>query len=132
LLAAPDHRDRGHAEPYCVGRQEQSRGVRCLSRSRRTNSSNPALYRRSPGQPPLYIYYQLLQFREQRRVNEPMSPFAAKLTDADMKDIAAYFDVAKACWQRCSRPMMRDPQQAMSRRSWSEITAIPAIRRPWR
>ena len=43
------------------------------------------------GQPPLYIYYQLLQFREHRRTNELMSPFAAKLTDTDMKDIAAYY-----------------------------------------
>jgi cytochrome c553 len=54
------------------------------------NSSNP-VYPSLAGQPPLYIYYQLLQFREQRRVNEQMSPFAANLTDADMKDIAAYF-----------------------------------------
>ena len=42
-------------------------------------------------QPPLYILYQLIQFREGRRVNEQMSPFAAKLSDADMRDIAAYF-----------------------------------------
>ena len=48
------------------------------------------------GQTPLYIYYQLLQFREQRRVNGLMSPFAAHLTDADMKDIAAYFSQQKA------------------------------------
>ncbi|HEV3018099.1 MAG TPA: c-type cytochrome [Burkholderiaceae bacterium] len=48
------------------------------------------------GQPPLYIYYQLLQFREHRRINELMSPFAAKLTDTDMKDIAAYYSEQKA------------------------------------
>jgi len=59
------------------------------------NSTNPA-YPSLAGQTPLYIYYQLLQFREQRRVNEQMSPFAAKLTDADMKDIAAYFSSQKA------------------------------------
>ncbi|HEX4584218.1 MAG TPA: c-type cytochrome [Burkholderiaceae bacterium] len=54
------------------------------------NSTNP-LYPSLAGQTPLYIYYQLLQFREQRRVNEQMSPFASKLTDTDMKDIAAYY-----------------------------------------
>ena len=54
------------------------------------NSSNP-VYPSLAGQPPLYIYYQLLQFREKRRVDEQMSPFAAQLTDGDMKDIAAYF-----------------------------------------
>lgn len=58
------------------------------------NSSNPT-YPSLAAQAPLYIYYQLLQFREQRRVNEQMSPFAAKLTDADMKDIAAHFAAQK-------------------------------------
>lgn len=43
------------------------------------------------GQPPLYVQYQLIQFREQRRKDERMSPFAAKLSDGDMKDLAAYF-----------------------------------------
>ena len=55
------------------------------------NPESPSL----AAQAPLYIYYQLLQFREQRRVNEQMSPFAAKLTDADMKDIAAHFAAQK-------------------------------------
>ncbi len=58
------------------------------------NSSN-AVYPSLAAQTPLYIYYQLLQFREGRRVNEQMSPFAANLTDADMKDIAAYFSAQK-------------------------------------
>jgi cytochrome c553 len=42
-------------------------------------------------QPPLYVQYQLIQFREERRKDARMSPFAAKLTDGDMKDLAAYF-----------------------------------------
>jgi cytochrome c553 len=58
------------------------------------NSTNP-LYPPLAAQQPLYIYYQLLQFREQRRVSEQMSPFAAKLTDVDMKDIAAYYSAQK-------------------------------------
>ena len=59
------------------------------------NSSN-ALYPSLAAQTPLYIYYQLLQFREGRRVNEQMSPFATNLSDADMKDIAAYFSAQKS------------------------------------
>lgn len=55
------------------------------------NTAAPSL----AGQAPLYIYYQLLQFREERRKNEQMSPFAAKLTDSDMKDIAAWFSAQK-------------------------------------
>ena len=59
------------------------------------NSSN-ASYPSLAAQAPLYIYYQLLQFREGRRANEQMSPFAVKLTDADMKDIAAFFSAQKS------------------------------------
>ena len=59
------------------------------------NSSN-ALYPSLAAQTPLYIYYQLLQFREGRRINEQMSPFATNLSDADMKDIAAYFSAQKS------------------------------------
>ena len=43
------------------------------------------------GQPPLYIEYQLIQFHEGRRKDDRMSPFAAGLSGADMKDLAAYF-----------------------------------------
>ena len=59
------------------------------------NSGN-ALYPSLAAQPPLYIYYQLLQFREGRRANAQMSPFAATLSDADMKDIAAHFAAKKS------------------------------------
>ncbi len=58
------------------------------------NSTNP-LVPSLAAQPPLYVYYQLLQFREQRRVDEQMTPFAAKLTDTNMKDIAAYYSAQK-------------------------------------
>jgi cytochrome c553 len=46
-------------------------------------------------QPPLYLFYQLIQFREGRRKDPQMSPFAAHLTDAEMHDLAAYFAVQK-------------------------------------
>lgn len=54
------------------------------------NSDNPE-FPSLAGQPPLYVYYQLIQFREERRKDPRMSPYAAKLSDADMKDMAAYF-----------------------------------------
>jgi cytochrome c553 len=63
----------------------------CLTCHGAGGNSGNAMYPSLAAQTPLYIYYQLLQFREGRRVNEQMSPQAAKLTDADMKDIAAYF-----------------------------------------
>jgi cytochrome c553 len=54
------------------------------------NSTNPAVPSLA-GQPPLYTYYQLLQFREGQRVDPQMSPFAVGLSDADMQDMAAYY-----------------------------------------
>jgi cytochrome c553 len=54
---------------------------------RSTDATVPSL----AGQPPLYIEYQLIQFRELRRKDARMSPFAEKLSNADMKDLAAYF-----------------------------------------
>jgi cytochrome c553 len=54
------------------------------------NSANPAIPSLA-AQPPLYTYYQLLQFREGQRVDPQMSPFAWGLNDADMQDIASYY-----------------------------------------
>lgn len=43
------------------------------------------------GQPAQFIATQLLMFREGRRKEAQMSPFAAGLTNADLNNIAAYF-----------------------------------------
>jgi cytochrome c553 len=58
------------------------------------NSTDPQ-FPSLAAQPPIYVFYQLIQFREQRRKDPRMSPLAEKLTDADMKDIAAYFAAQK-------------------------------------
>ncbi len=58
------------------------------------NSSN-ADYPSLAAQTPLYIFYQLIQFREGRRSNVQMNTFAEKLSDDDMQDIAAYFSAQK-------------------------------------
>jgi cytochrome c553 len=47
------------------------------------------------GQQPLYVYYQLLNFRDERRKDARMSPMAAGMSDADMKDLGAYFSQQK-------------------------------------
>jgi cytochrome c553 len=52
-----------------------------------TNAQFPSL----AGEPPLYVYYQLLNFRDGRRKNDVMVPFVATMADEDMKDIAAYY-----------------------------------------
>ena len=89
LVAAPS----AFAVDAAAGQQKAAACFECHGAD--GNSANP-IYPSLAAQTPLYIYYQLLQFREQRRVNELMSPFAAKLSDNDMKDIAAYFSSQKA------------------------------------
>jgi cytochrome c553 len=42
-------------------------------------------------QPQLSIFYQLLQFRDQRRKGGGMEAIAATLSEQDMRDIAAYY-----------------------------------------
>lgn len=83
-VAAPD---------AAVGERKAATCVACHGAD--GNSSNP-VYPSLAAQTPLYIYYQLLQFREGRRANAQMSPFAATLSDADMKDIAAHFAAKKS------------------------------------
>lgn len=51
------------------------------------NSAYPSL----AGHPPLYIHFQLLQFRDRRRTDPSMSAFAAGLSERDMQDIAAFY-----------------------------------------
>jgi cytochrome c553 len=58
------------------------------------NSASPE-FPSLAAQPPLYILYQLLNFRDGRRKNDVMMPFVAKLSDDDMRDIAAYFSAQK-------------------------------------
>ncbi|MFZ3323978.1 MAG: c-type cytochrome [Usitatibacter sp.] len=52
-----------------------------------SNAEFPSL----AAQPPLYTLYQLLNFRDGRRKNDVMIPFMAKMSDDDMRDIAAYY-----------------------------------------
>jgi cytochrome c553 len=46
-------------------------------------------------QPALHTFLQLVQFREKRRRDAQMSPFAEKLSDRDMQDLGAYFAAQK-------------------------------------
>lgn len=56
-----------------------------------TQPANPSL----AGQPVFYTHWQLVLFRDGRRRDPQMSPFAANLTDADMTDLAAYYATQK-------------------------------------
>jgi cytochrome c553 len=42
-------------------------------------------------QQPLFILYQLIQYREKRRASPEMNAIASTLSDTDMRDLAAYY-----------------------------------------
>jgi cytochrome c553 len=54
------------------------------------NSADPAVPTLA-GQPQQFILTQLFMYREGKRTNAQMSPFATNLSDADLNDLAAYF-----------------------------------------
>ena len=59
------------------------------------NSSNP-MWPSLAGQHASYIYKQLSDFKEGRRINASMSGMVAGLSDDDMKNIAAYYEAQRA------------------------------------
>jgi cytochrome c553 len=71
------------------------------------NSTTPTIPSLA-GQPPLYVYYQLVQFREGRRKDPQMSPYAANLSDAEMQDLAAYYAAQKPTPTERGKP---DPEK---------------------
>ncbi len=68
-------------------------------------------------QPQLYLYNQLIQFREGRRKNPLMSPFAANLSDKDIQDIATYFAAQKPVSTHGGEP---DPEKMAAGKRASE------------
>ena len=71
------------------------------------NSANPAVPSLA-GQAPLYTYYQLVQFKLEKRKNPAMAPFIAPLTDDDMRDVAMYY----ASLRPAAGPATPDPEKA--------------------
>jgi cytochrome c553 len=81
-----------HAAPAAAGAEEgRAKAAACVAcHGENGNSSSPAFPSLS-GQPRQFIVSALFQFREGKRQNEVMAPLAAKLSNADMNDLAAYF-----------------------------------------
>jgi cytochrome c553 len=95
------------------GRQKAAACVACHGPN--GNSTRPDVPPLA-GQQPLYLELQLVQFREGRRTDPQMSPFAAGLSDADIQDLAAYFAAqAPAASGRAS-----DPRKAAAGRQVAE------------
>lgn len=86
-----------HAAPAAAGAEEgRAKAATCVAcHGDNGNSASPAFPSLS-GQPKQFIVSALFQFREGKRQNEVMSPMAAKLSNADMNDLAAYFSAQPA------------------------------------
>ena len=80
------------AAPAAAGPEEgRAKAQACVAcHGENGNSVNPAFPSLS-GQPKQFIVSALFQFREGKRQNDIMSPLAAKLSNADMNDLAAYY-----------------------------------------
>jgi cytochrome c553 len=81
-----------HAGQAVAGAEEgRAKAQTCVAcHGENGNSTNPVFPSLS-GQPKQFIVSALYQFREGKRQNEIMSPMAAKLSNADMNDLAAYY-----------------------------------------
>ena len=86
-----------YAAPAAAGAEEgRAKAATCVAcHGENGNSSSPAFPSLS-GQPKQFIVSALFQFREGKRQNEVMSPLAAKLSNADMNDLAAWFSAQPA------------------------------------
>src|SRR5512132_2030291 len=57
------------------------------------------------GQPAFFTHWQLIKYRDGRRKDPQMTPFAVNLSDADMAALAAYYEAQRPR----PRPAATDP-----------------------
>jgi cytochrome c553 len=69
------------------------------------------------GQPSMYTHWQLIKFRDGRRKDPKMSPFAENLSDTDMADLAAYFQAQKPR----PRPATTDPAKVAAGQQLAQL-----------
>lgn len=80
------------------------------------NSTNPR-FPSLAGQPVFYVHWQLILFRDKRRNDPEMSPFAANLSDEEMAALAAYYAAERP---RTPRAAPRDPETIAAGREAAE------------
>jgi cytochrome c553 len=71
-----------------AGRRKAAACVACHGAD--GNSTNPTVPTLA-GQVATYLHWQLLLYRDKRRVDAQMAPIAAEMSEADMADLAAFF-----------------------------------------
>jgi len=106
LIAAPVASPHALAADLEAGRRKATACVACHGAD--GNSTNPTVPTLA-GQIGTYLHWQLLLYRDRRRVDPQMAPIAAALSEADMADLAAFF--------ASQRPTPAPPAQADASRA---------------
>ncbi|MBI4255589.1 MAG: cytochrome c4 [Candidatus Rokubacteria bacterium] len=78
------------------------------------------------GQPAWFTHWALIKYRDGRRKDPLMSPFAANLSDADMADLAAYY----AAQSPQARPQAVDAAKAAEGRRLADAHHCTSCHRP--
>jgi cytochrome c553 len=78
------------------------------------------------GQPVYFTHWQLIKFRDGRRKDPQMSAFAKNLSDADMADLAAYYEAQ----QPRPRPAATDPAKIVAGQRLAELHHCSSCHRP--
>jgi len=78
------------------------------------------------GQPVFFTHWQLIKFRDGRRKDPQMSPFAQNLSDTDMADLAAYYQAQRPR----PRPAATDPAKVAAGKRLAELHHCTSCHRP--
>jgi cytochrome c553 len=78
------------------------------------------------GQPVFFTHWQLIKYRDGRRKDPQMSPFAKGLTDTDMADLAAYY----AAQRPLPRPANTDPAKVAEGKRLATLHHCASCHRP--
>jgi len=79
------------------------------------------------GQPVYFTHWQLIKFRDGRRKDPQMSPFAQNLSDADMADLAAYYEAQQL---RPRPPASTDPTKVAAGKQLADLHHCSSCHRP--
>jgi len=113
----------GPAADLEAGRRKAEPCATCHGRDgNATTPGTPSL----AGQPVFFTHWQLIKFRDGRRRDPQMSPFAQNLSDEDMADLAAYY----AAQPPRSRPVRTDPAKVAAGRELAGLHHCTSCHKP--
>lgn len=78
------------------------------------------------GQPAYFTHWQLIKYRDGRRKDPQMTPLALQLTDADMANLAAFYEAQPAR----RRPAALDPARVTAGKRLAEVHHCVSCHRP--